>query len=93
MLKQINQVVSKQLKFIVQCLKAQKILYIAKNIAKLEFVIFRRKKKQLDCDLDLKLCGEDLKPLNYLRYLGIYVDEYINWSYHIDNLSQKFINL
>ena len=45
-----------------------------------EVVIFRRKEKQLDCDLNLKLYGKKLKTSNYVRYLGIYLDESVNWS-------------
>ena len=61
------------------------------NVAKTEVVIFRRKKKQLDCDLNLKLCGKKVKPSNYVIYLGIYLDEYLNWSPHINHLSQKLV--
>ena len=65
--KQINKVVNKDLKFLVQWLNCNKISLI---VAKTEVVIFRRKKKQLDCDLNLKLCGKKLEPSNYVRYLG-----------------------
>ena len=67
--KQINKVADKDLKFLVQWLNANKI---SLHVAKTEVVIFRRKKKQLDCDLNLKLCRKKLKPSNYVRYLGIY---------------------
>ena len=55
--------------------------------------MFRRKKKQLDCDLNLKLCGKKLKPSDYVQYLGIYLDEYLNWSPHINKLSQKLVKI
>ena len=86
--KQINKVVNKDLNFLVQWLNSK---IISLNVAKTEVVIFRRKKKQLDCDLNLKLCGKKLKPSNYVRYLGIYLDEYLNWSPHINHLSQKLV--
>ena len=85
---QINKVFNKDLKFLVQWLNANRI---SLNVAKTEVVIFRRKKKQLDCDLNLKLCGKKLKASNYVRYLGIYLDEYFNWSPHINHLSQKLV--
>ena len=68
--KQINKVVNKDLKFLVQLSNSNKI---SLNVSKTEVVIFRRKKKQLDCDLNLKLCGKKLKPSNYVLYLGIYL--------------------
>ena len=66
--KQINKVVNKDLKFLVQWLNANKI---SLNVARTEVVIFRRMKKQLDGDLNLKLCGKKLKPSNYVRHLSI----------------------
>ena len=47
--KQINKVVNKDLKFLVQWLNANRI---SLNVAKTEFVICKRKKKHLDCDLN-----------------------------------------
>ena len=83
--KQINKVVNKDLKFLVQWLNANRI---SLNVAKTEVVIFRRKKKQLNCDLNLKQCGKKLKQSNYVRYLGIYILRYLNWS-PILNISVK----
>ena len=62
-------VVYKDVKFLVQCLNGNRI---SLNVAKTEAVIFRRK-KHLDCDLNLILRGIKLKPSNYVRYLGIYI--------------------
>ena len=84
--KQGNKVVKKDLDFIFQWLNANRI---SLKVAKTEVVIFRRKKNHLDCDLKLKLCGIKLKPSNYVRYLIIYLDEYLNWSPHINHLNQK----
>ena len=53
--KEVNKVVNKGLKFLVQWLNAN---IISLNVAKTEVVIFRRKKRQIDCDLNLKLCGK-----------------------------------
>ena len=86
--KQINKVVNKDLKFLVQWLNANRI---SLNVAKTEVVIFRRKKKHLGCDLNLKLCGKKVKPSNYVRYLCIYLNEYLNWSTHINHFSQKLV--
>ena len=64
---------------------------ISLNVAKTDVVIIRRKKNHLDCNLNLKLCGKKLKPLNYVRYLCIYLDEHLNRSPHINHLSQKLV--
>ena len=86
--KQVNKVVNKDLEFLGQWLNANRI---SLNGVKTEIVIFRRKKKHLGCDVNLKLCGKKLKPSNYVRYLGIYLDEYLNWSPHINHLSQRLV--
>ena len=66
-MEQTNKVVNKDLKFLVKWLNANRI---SLNVAKTD-IIFRRKKKHLDCDLNLKLCGKKLKPSNYgtFRYI------------------------
>ena len=86
--KQINKVVDKDLKFLVQWLNANRI---SLNVTITEVIIFRKKKKHLDCDLNLKFCRKKLKPSNYIRYLGIYLDEYLNLSPHINHLSQTLV--
>ena len=84
--KKINEVVIKDLKFQIQWLNANKI---SVNITKSEVIIFRRKKKQLDFDLNLKICGKKLQASVYVKYLGIYLDQYLDWSPHINHLSPQ----
>ena len=55
--KQINKVVKSNLNFLLQWLNANRI---SLNVTKNEVVIFRRKKKQLHCDQNLKLCKKKL---------------------------------
>ena len=40
---------------------------------------------------EFELCGKKLKPSIYVKYLGIYWDEYLNWSPHINHFSQKLV--
>ena len=58
---------------------------------KSEVIIFRRKKKHPDFDLNLKICGEKLQASRYVKYVGIYLDEYRDWSPHINHLSHKLV--
>ena len=74
-IKKINQVVYKDLKFLIQWLHDKKI---SLNSAKTEVIIFRRKKEHLDFDLNLNL---------NVKYLGLYLDEYLNWSPFINHLT------
>ena len=33
--------------------------------------------------------GKRFTPQKYVKYLGILIDPYLNWSYHIDLLAPK----
>ena len=68
-IKKINEVVNKDLKFLIQWLHANKISF---NTAKTEVIICKRKKKQLDFDLNLKICRNKLQTSSYVKYLDIY---------------------
>ena len=55
-------------------LKANKI---SLNAGKTELVLFTSSKKQLDCDLKIKLNGKRLYETDSVKYLGIQI-EHIN---------------
>ena len=61
------------------------------NVANTEVIIFRRKKQQLDFDLNLKIHGKRLRASSYV--LGIYFDEYLHWSPRINHLSHKLVKI
>ena len=68
---------------------------IALNVAKREVMLFKTKHyvifktKPCDIDLRLKLCRKRLYETKYLIYLGIEIDENLNWKIHIHDLASK----
>ena len=66
----INKVVKKDLKFLDQRLNVNTISLNILYVAKTEIVIFRRKENQL---AEFRSMLRKLKPLNYVRYLSIYI--------------------
>ena len=62
---------------------------IASNVAKTEVILFKTKHKPCNTDLTLKLCRKRLYKTKYLRYLGIKIDENLNWKIHIHDLGSK----
>ena len=62
---------------------------IALNVAKTEVILFKTKHKPCDTDLRLKLSRKRLNKTKYLRYLGIKIDENLNWKVHIHDLASK----
>ena len=59
---------------------------ISLNVAKTEVIIFKAKNKQLDTDLKLKLCKKRLYTITHIRYLGILIDDKLNWNTHTNNI-------
>ena len=82
----INRSLNKDLKELSFWLNANKI---ALNVAKTEFILFETKHKPCDTDLRLKLSRKRLYKTKYLRYLGIKIDENLNWKVHIHDLASK----
>ena len=82
----INRSLNKDLEELSFWLNASKI---ALNIAKIEVILFKTKHKPCDTDLRLKLCRKRLYKTKYLRYLGIKIDENLNWKSHIHDLVSK----
>jgi len=63
---------------------------ISLNVQKTELVIFKPKKRPcLEFDLKIKLNRERLIPSSSIKYLGVIIDENLNWDNHINNLSIK----
>ena len=82
----INWSLNKDLKELSFWLNANKI---ALNVAKTEVIFFKTTHKPCDTDLRLKLCRNRLYKTKYLRYLGIKIDEILNWIIHIHDLTSK----
>jgi len=67
-------------------LKANKI---SLNAGKTEFLLFRHQRKTLDFSPYLKISGKRIYPKSSVKYLGVYLDEHLNWHSHISDLSSK----
>ena len=78
--------VNADLRVLVSWLKANKI---SLNASKTEFVIFRSPWKRLDSIPRLKLSGQILTPSKWVKYLGVYLDEHLNWKQHVSTIATK----
>ena len=61
------------------------------NVAKIEAVIFGAKGKVFDTDLKFKMCGKNLYSSHHVKYLGVYLDEYLNWATYLNHLCVKLV--
>ena len=56
-------------------------------LVKLNLCVFTSSKKQLDCDLKIKLNGKRLFETNSVKYLGIQIDKRLTWKQHINHVA------
>ena len=85
-LKQLQKHMNIDLKILQNWLKANKI---SLNASKTELILFRHPNKKVNYDLKIKINGKRLYPSDYVKYLGITIDSFLNWRFHSNNLSIK----
>ena len=74
------------LKLLMHWLKANKI---SLNASKTELVIFRPLRKKINYEVKIKVNGHRLRPSSVVKYLGVYIDEHLNWKHHINFVANK----
>ena len=82
-IKKINKQVGHDLKYLSYWLSANKICL---DVSKTEVVLFKSIRKQTEATLKLKLNGKRLYTKNSVKYLGIKIDENLNWHKQINNV-------
>ena len=82
----LNKLVDGDLKHLLNWLNANKI---SLKVKQTEMVIFKSKKKKLEGDLKIKLCGKRLYPTESVKYLGVKIDANLTWQHHVHDLSIK----
>ena len=84
----ISRTLNKDLRELTFWLNANKI---ALNVAKTEIILSKTSNKNYDADLKIKLCRKRIHAFLYVKYLGIFIDENLNWKIHINKISSKRI--
>ena len=56
------------------------------NVSDIEWIIFKPKKKHIDLDLKIELNGNRLYPTDSVKYLGVRIDNKLNWKARIDGI-------
>ena len=83
----IQTVVNYELKLVSKWLRLNKL---SLNAGKTELIFFHSKQHALDYnDISIKFNSVKLTPVDYVKYLGIYIDKFLSWNYHILQLSKK----
>ena len=85
--KTIETVINHELKAVVKWLRLNKL---SLNAGKTELIFFRSNRHPLDYSkISIKLNGLKLKPVDFIKYLGMLIDNHLNWNHHIDELCKK----
>ena len=85
--KTIETIVNTELKEVVKWLQLNKL---SLNASKTELIFFRSNKHPLNHDnISIKMNGLRLTPVDHVKYLGMFLDQFLNWNVHIDELSKK----
>ena len=84
--KSINKRINYDLKNLSNWLEANKV---SLNVGKTELVLFTSSKKQLDCDLKIKLNGKRLCKTDSVSYLGIQIDKTLTWKQQINHVALR----
>ena len=82
----LNKYVNLDLKNLTYWLNANRI---SLNSKKTELVIFKHQRKKLDSPIKIKLNRKRLYPSKSVKYLGIKIDENLNWKQHIHDITIK----
>ena len=85
----INKTLNKDLRELSFWLNANKI---ALNIAKSEVILFKTSNENYDADLKIKLCRKRIHASPYIKYLGVFIDENLNWKIHINEISISMLS-
>ena len=84
-LKELNKTANCELKKIEKWLSVNKLTL---NYSKTSFMLFSPKSKCAN-DFSLSMRGKKINEVVEAKYLGIHVDEKLNWNVHIQNICKK----
>ena len=81
----LERVVNEELKKLCLWLNVNRL---ALNVSKTNFVIFRAN-KPLDHNVTILMNRKAIEQKSHVKYLGVYVDEHLDWNFHISHVAKK----
>ena len=67
-----------------------KLNNLSLNAGKAELIFFYSKQHSSTYNqIPIKFKGIKLTPVEYVKYLGMYIDKHLSWNFHIFQLSKK----
>ena len=59
------------------------------NIDKSNYILFKTKNKVSICNETIHMDGRQIKKVDSTKFLGVHIDEHLNWSVHVKHLLTK----
>ena len=59
------------------------------NVKKCNFIVFKPRQKRVNLDFSVTINNNPLKRVNEVVFLGVVIDEHVNWKPHIANVASK----
>ena len=84
-LQEIEKTMNQELKHLSEWLNVNRL---ALNIKKTNFVIFHSNRKPMNHNVTLILNRKALEQKDHVKYLGIYMDQHLDWIYQISHVSK-----
>ena len=85
-MKKINKHINRDLKLVVQWIRANKL---SLNTSKTELVIFKPKNKIITKHFNFRISGQKIKPSSQVKYLGIILQDDLHWNTHLTKLRKQ----
>ena len=85
-IEEIEKTYNKELENVKNWLDSNKL---SLNVDKWNLVVFRKNKRKVTIKLNIKMMGEQLKEKEFIKYLGILIDNKLTWSHHINHIKLK----
>ncbi len=82
--------VNKELKLVMKWLNANKL---SLNIEKTNYILFHSSSIDIPSDIIIKIGKKHIKRVKFIKFLGVLLDENINWKNHLNELSKKLARL
>ena len=85
-LEQLVSTVNEELQKVVIWLASNKL---SLNIKKTHFMLFLCKGKHQSSPVSIKISNEEIKKVDHTKFLGVIIDEKLNWSHHLNCIKRK----
>ncbi len=85
-IKQLEFVLNSELRKLDIWMKSNKL---SVNISKTNYIIFRPRQKKINSNLVIQYNNQTITQKQYIKFLGVYLDEHLSWKEHINYICNK----